>query len=105
MVLYRFLTKEALLISKRGSVGDQKRLFWRVKGPLSATSVAKLYGIVGCLGENELQVSANQRLVSLVWDVGFLFENPRRQENEKQRSCQFNILMNSRNFNRDYESV
>ena len=68
------------MVSERGSVGDQKRLFWRVKEPLSETSVAKTQVIVGYFQETELQLVDNQHLINGVWDVGFLFENPRRQE-------------------------
>ena len=68
------------MVSERGSVGDQKRLFWRVKEPLSETSVAKTQVIVGYFQETELQLVDNQHFINGVWDVGFLFENPRRQE-------------------------
>ena len=68
-------------MSERGSVGDQKRLFWRVKEPLSEPSVTKMWVNVWLFQFIPLQPIDNQRFAKPVKDVGFLYENSRRQEN------------------------
>ena len=68
-------------MSERGSVGDQKRLFWRVKEPLSERSVTKMWVNVWLFQFIPLQPIDNQRFAKPVKDVGFLYENSRRQEN------------------------
>ena len=68
-------------MSERGSVDDQKRLFWRVKEPLSEPSVTKMWVNVWLFQFIPLQPIDNQHFAKPVKDVGFLYENSRRQEN------------------------
>ena len=68
------------MLSERGSVGERKRLFWKVKEALSETNVAKMKVDVGHFQEIKLQMLGNQYIANVMCDVGFLFENRRRQE-------------------------